>query len=92
MNIEPSDLGEDDYISQYKSTPEHKTNVLPLRWFANFCNLYPASWALHRALYYEDKARYFNTDLDKAGYRWWKAYKILNAPYERWGTTYIVEF
>ena len=91
MEIEPSDIGEDDYLSGYKSTAEHKTNVLPLRWFANFCNLYPAAWAMHRALYYEDKARYFNTDLDKAGYRWWKAYKFFNAPYEKWGTVYRLD-
>lgn len=89
MDIEPSDLGDEEF-SDYISRPEHNTNILPLRWFGNFCNLYPAHWAMHRALYYEDKARYFNTDLDKAGHRWWRLYEILNKPYEKWGTVYVV--
>ena len=92
MNIEPSDIGEDDFLSKYRTTPIHKTNILPLRWFAKFCNCYPAAWAMRHALYYEDKADYLKTDLDKAGYRWWKAYNILNAPYKKWGTLYELHF
>ena len=67
----------------------HKTNVLPLRWFANFCNLYPSSWALRRALREEDKCEN-QEGLSKAGHRWWKLYTIFDAPYRRWGTTHLV--
>lgn len=90
MEIEPSDIGEDDYISSFKTIPQHKTRILPLRWFANFCNVYPANWALRKALREEYKVEDTDLPLSKAGHRWWKIYSILNAPYERWGTTHLV--
>lgn len=89
--VEPSDLT-DDSISDYVSTPEHKTNILPLRWLVNFSNLYISSFALNRALYQEDKAYYHKTKLSKRGYMWWKLYRILDWPYSKWGTTYVVDW
>ena len=74
-----------------KTVPIHKTNILPLRWFANACNIYPSSWALHRALRHEDEAECYGwPDLSKAGYRWWKLYIFFDKPYRKWGTTYQV--
>ena len=71
-----------------QSVPEHKTNILPLRWFANGCN-YLSTYPLHKALWYEHK--YENAEsLPKAGHRWWKIYSIIDAPYRRWGTTYRI--
>lgn len=72
------------------SIPEHKTNILPLRWFANFCNLYPSSWALNHALRHEWAVEDTDEPLSKAGHRWWKLYTIFDKPYRRWGTTYRV--
>ena len=82
----------DELFKDFITTPEHRSNVLPLRWFGNFCNCYPAAWALHRALRHEDVAHHFDEPLSKAGHRWWKAYSIFNAPYERWGTIYKVDW
>jgi hypothetical protein len=64
--------------------PEHKTNILPLRWFANLCN-HLASPFLCRALHHSDHDDYgwknfFNSYM----------YKLINKPYEKWGTTYLV--
>lgn len=74
-----------------ESIPEHRTRILPLRWFANACNMYPAHWALHKALKYETK--YENAEsMPKAGHRWWKVYNIVNRPYDKWGTTYRIEW
>jgi hypothetical protein len=70
--------------------PEHKTNILPLRWFANACN-HLSAYPLHRALRYE--IQYENVEtLPKACYRWWKLYDIIDAPYRRWGTTYRMDW
>lgn len=68
--------------------PEHKTNILPLRWFANsteYLSLYP----LKKALRHENKVENTNTPLSKAGHRWWKIYSLVRKPYEKWGTTYL---
>jgi hypothetical protein len=71
--------------------PEHKTNILPLRWFANACNHLSAR-PLWRAIDHEDFARYNNQPLSKAGHRWWRLYQIIDAPYRRWGTTYRMDW
>jgi hypothetical protein len=73
-----------------KSIPEHKTNILPLRWFANACNMYPSHWALCNALRHEYDVEDTGIPLSKAGHRWWKLYTIFDAPYRRWGTSYRV--
>ena len=70
--------------------PEHKTNILPLRWFANACN-HLSSYPLHKALRYEIKYENKET-MPKARYRWWKLYDIIDAPYRRWGTTYRMDW
>ena len=73
-----------------RTEPQHKTNILPLRWFANACN-HIAHYPLHKALYHEDYARYHELDyLSKRGHFWWKMYELINKPYDRWGTTYLV--
>jgi hypothetical protein len=74
----------------YSGIPEHKTNILPLRWFANWCN-HLSSYPLHKALRYEIKYENVET-LPKACYRWWKLYDIIDAPYRKWGTTYLVDW
>jgi VanZ family protein len=74
-----------------ESIPEHRTRILPLRWFANACNLYPAYWALSRALRHEDEVEYTDLPLSKAGHRWWRLYHFFNRPYDKWGTIYRLE-
>ena len=87
MEIEHSDLGE-EWLDKFHSIPKHKTKILPLRWFGNVCNVYPASWAIKMALHYENKVMETNLPLPKAGHRWWKLYRIFDAPYRKWGTSY----
>lgn len=82
--MEPEDLHGKLYFS---TTPIHKTNIIPLRWFANFCNLYPSRWALGKALRHEHAVEDTDLHLSKAGHRWWKLYAIFDKPYSRWGTT-----
>jgi hypothetical protein len=86
--MEPEDL---HGWLEYSSTPQHKTNILPLRWFANACN-HLSSFAIERALDHEDFADYNGTELSRAGYRWWKIWAIINIPYDKWGTTYLVDW
>ena len=85
-------MTDDDEDSIFKSIPEHGTNILPLRWIGNFFNLYPGSFALHRALRQEDKASYYNTPLSKSGYFWWRMYSLFDIPYKKWGTVYRMEW
>jgi hypothetical protein len=74
----------------FSTTPEHKTNILPLRWFANGCD-HLSGFAITRALQHEYFAEYNGTELSKAGYRWWKIWAIINIPYDKWGTTYLID-
>lgn len=67
-------------------TKEHKTNILPLRWFANLCEI-PAHYHLGKALYYDHKESYgfaykYHSILSKWLYK----------PYFKWGTVYKAEF
>jgi len=74
--------------------PEHKTNILPLRWLANYI-FHPISmWFFRIGLKANDK---FEWDRD---YKWdnrfmeafgFKLYKLFNYPYEWWGTIYKVD-
>jgi hypothetical protein len=64
--------------------PEHKTNILPLRWFANLCEK-PASYHLNMYLHYSDHDDYglacrFHAYASNMFYR----------PYLKWGTIYKV--
>lgn len=67
------------------STPEHRTRILPLRWFANLCEK-PAHHHLNIALYYNDYGYYgpkfkYHAFLSNLFYK----------PYLRWGTVYKID-
>lgn len=66
-------------------TAEHRTKILPLRWFANLCEK-PAHYHLNIALYYDDNYYYgpkfkYHATLSN----------ILYKPYLRWGTVYKID-
>jgi hypothetical protein len=65
-----------------KSTKEHKTNNLPLRWFANLCEK-PAHYHLNKFLHYSDHDDYGLVCRYHARVSYW-----LYKPYLRWGTVY----
>ena len=67
------------------STPEHKTNILPLRWFANLCEI-PAHYHLDMYLHYSDHDDYgiacrYHAYLSNFFYK----------PYLKWGTVYKID-
>lgn len=68
------------------STPIHKTNILPLRWFANFCN--------HIGTPYIVKLFDLQEKDITSGFRW-KLYNLIWnstwAIYMRWGTSYKLD-
>lgn len=67
------------------STPEHKTRILPLRWFVNWLNG-PATTCLLKAINLDESENYgLRYKLYAFGWR------FLNAPYERWGTVYKID-
>ena len=67
-------------------TKEHKTNILPLRWFANLCEI-PAHYNLMMALHHSDH--------DDYGIKY-KYHAIISnllyKPYLKWGTVYKANF
>ena len=75
--------------------PEHRTNVLPLRWLANYV-FHPISMVFFRialrANYqiYESNEGYTIWDeiKEKIGSR---VYNFLDKPYTRWGTIYSLD-
>ena len=74
-------------------TPEHRTNILPLRWLANYI-LHPISmWFFRIGLRYNDKIewdrdyRWHNRLMESFGF---KMYKFFNYPYDLWGTVYVI--
>jgi hypothetical protein len=75
--------------------PEHKTNVLPLRWLANYV-FHPISmWFFRIGLRANNKfeydfseASFFDYIKEKIGFN---VYNFLNYPYDWWGTTYIFD-
>ena len=75
--------------------PEHKTNVLPLRWLADYV-FHPISmWFFHIGLrandqIYESNDGYTIWDeaKEKFGYG---IYNFLNYPYKWWGTVYKMD-
>ena len=70
-----------------KTTKIQKTKVLPLRWIGNFCGEYAGNHLV--------KAIDLDEELDSnLGFRYKyhaKMWVILNKPYERWGTYYLVD-
>lgn len=73
-------------------TPEHKTNVLPLRWLANYL-FHPVSmWFFRIGLRANDRFEYEwetykfrHFIMEKIG---WNMYHYLDKPYSKWGTVY----
>ena len=68
-----------------KSTKQHKTKILPLRWFANLCEK-PAHYHLNMFLYYSDHDDYglacrFHAYVSHIFYK----------PYLKWGTVYKID-
>jgi hypothetical protein len=65
---------------------EHKTNIIPLRWFANLCN-HIGTPHLVRMFYMQDELNItsgFVWNYHSFMWRWtWSVYK-------KWGTTYLV--
>lgn len=89
-----------DFRMMEFSTPEHKTNNLLLRWFANYVSspfaYYFFTKGLRISFKYEDKTEkdpcylmprrdYFMMNL------YYRIYYIANKPYERWGTMYKID-
>ena len=70
----------DGYLDKFQK--QHGTKILPLRWFANLCEI-PAHYHLSEALHHSDHDDY---DLS------YKYHAILSnwlyKPYLRWGTVY----
>jgi hypothetical protein len=65
---------------------EHRTNMFPLRWFANLCEK-PAHYNLMMALHYSDHDDYGIKYRYHAIMSNW-----LYRPYLKWGTVYKAEF
>lgn len=72
--------------------PEHKTNVLPLRWLANYIFHPTSMWFFHiglrandRYTYEWDTYKFRHFLMEKFGY--W-IYYYLDKPYTWWGTLY----
>jgi hypothetical protein len=66
--------------------PEHKTNIVPLRWFANLCEK-PAHYHLSMYLHHSD-----HDDYGLACRLHAYASNIFYKPYLKWGTVYVVDF
>ena len=70
---------------QWNFIKEHRTKILPLRWFANLCEK-PASYNLEMAMHYDDH--------DDHGIKF-KYHAILSnifyKPYFKWGTIYKLD-
>ena len=85
-----------EYMRSDMFIPNFKTNVLPLRWFADYV-MHPVSmWFFRVALKANDRFEYENSTykfrhflMEKIG---WHGYKIFDYPYARWGTTYSLNF
>ena len=67
------------------STKHQRTKIIPLRWIGNICGEFAGNHIV----------KCVNMDEDEEyGWRYKyhaKMYKILNKPYELWGTYYIVD-
>jgi len=67
---------------QWTYTKEHRTKILPLRWFANLCEK-PAHYHLDKFLHYSD-----HDDYGLACRLHAYASNIFYKPYLKWGTVY----
>jgi hypothetical protein len=68
-----------------KFTKEHRTKIVPLRWFANLCEM-PAHYHLGKVLYLDDQESY--------GFRYRYHSKLSHwfyKPYFKWGTVYKLD-
>ena len=72
--------------------PEHRTNVLPLRWLANYV-FHPISMLFfkislkHSNHVWGDEDNKFHRFMSSFG---WKTYRLFDMPYSKWGTIYIM--
>jgi hypothetical protein len=62
-----------------------KTKILPLRWIGNICGEYAGNHLVKAIDMDEDDRLNFNFRYHA------KMWTVLNKPYERWGTYYIVD-
>lgn len=75
--------------------PEHKTNIVPLRWFANWIS-HPISMFFFRIgiraneQIYESGEGYTIIDEIKESLGA-KLYKLFGYPYDKWGTVYVLD-
>ena len=75
--------------------PEHKTNILPLRWLANYV-FHPISmWFFNMGLKANDKFEYDFSEVNTLDYLkekiGFKVYNFLDKPYKWWGTVYVMD-
>jgi len=68
-----------------KMLPMHQTKIIPLRWFANFCER-PANYHLSMYLHHSDHDNYGLACRLHAYLS-----NILYKPYLKWGTTYVID-
>ncbi len=73
----------DGYLDKFQK--QHGTKILPLRWFANLCEI-PAHYHLSKALHYDDHDDHGFVYRYHAFLSHW-FYK----PYLKWGTTYVLD-
>lgn len=71
------------------TTPEHKTNILPLRWFANGCERI-AHYYLNLYLRYEDPEVEESLTPTRAKI-YGRISSIFYKPYFKWGTVYRLD-
>lgn len=72
--------------------PEHKTNILPLRWIVNgvFHRIsmifFTIGLKANDRIEWDSEYKWYNRFLEWFGWKW---YKIFDKPYSKWGTTYV---
>jgi hypothetical protein len=72
-----------DYLSKF--TKEHRTKIIPLRWFANLCEI-PAHYHLQRFLRCDD------LNIRGPVYRYHAFMSnLFYKPYLKWGTVYALD-
>jgi hypothetical protein len=67
--------------------PIYGTKILPLRWFANYCN-HVATKHLTKAINIDEEYLDKEENLSLRYKYHSKMWKYMNKPYEKWGTTY----
>ena len=76
------------------STPIHKTNILPLRWIANYI-FHPISYKFFMVglnfndhIAWDKNYKWYNRAVESISF---KIYKFLDRPYQWWGTMYKLD-